>query len=232
MMAEPGNTDFNPDLPVYVAPLPDLDAVLNITLEFPGIFSRSSSPRQMAGTVAGRCAELLPHCDWTKIASLDWNGEPQFVADWIEQELPRVRGCDRFDWLVFALHNPVLRGIPTIDMGINIFRRENGKVVADAGTGPENDLASSLLNQLYHLAYRDERSLGNNAEYTFGLAYSGFIIPLAMQRVPPEVLFAAGAERIELAAGFHDGAYFRLGDVCRGAAGPVSFECKPVLACW
>ncbi len=191
------------------------------------IFAKYSSLEGKVGELIKRCKAILPHPDWDRIAALDWRGEPKRIANWTRRELAHPLVDGPYVSLYYALNNPIIDDRPTTDVDLVIFFPAGAR--HDALDGLGGPAGSRVLNGLYEIAYTGKGCLGNNAEYTIGLAWSCFVVPDAIRLMSPKALFRHRVKKLEFTAGFHDGTIFDLGTAFapKGPKGRPRFDFSP-----
>ena len=152
------------------------------------------------------CAKRRPHRDWQPLRDLDFAAELRRLRSWCHNVISEEPPDASITGIYFGLFNPTYSSVTVADLYVA------GGVVSDGEWipavrnhwWPERRYArSQLLAQLYRVAYRSARGLGNDAEYPLAL---GFAVLAAKQLAP-----ALPRKNVVIAAGFDSGDILTLG---------------------
>jgi hypothetical protein len=158
------------------------------------------------------CARRLPHPDWERIRRIDFEADAVQLNGWIRSAWREGVLHQGHQGLWFGIFNPVVENEPVTDLYVAsspVYDDDDVEWSAeiDARDGISY-LGSSVLAELYRLAYGTPGRLGNDAEYPLALAYGAMAAASALaQPLPaPQLGTLRGA-----AAGFDDGDGLHVG---------------------
>lgn len=168
---------------------------------------------QRMHAVIDECERQLPHPDWACLRLVDFDADLAPLTRWL--------GAARREGALHAGHHGLWFGL------VNPIREDKG-ASSDmyVASGPSYDghsldwpceidlrdgvsyLDSSVLDELYRIAYAAPGGLKNDAEYPLALAYAAIAATTALEQwpLPRELASLRGA-----AAGFDDGDALLLG---------------------
>lgn len=172
----------------------------------------NSSPQERMLAVIEGCEAQRPHGDWESFKHIDYNQELQAVDGWLSQAFSEATGPEKYRGLWFGLCNPVYEGSPTADIYVAASSEYvDGEIDWAANStfyANSREFHSRVLDQLYQLAYANQKGLANDAEYPLALAYGAVIARRALEG---KTFGGAFSSLAGAAVGFDDGDFLFLG---------------------
>lgn len=166
------------------------------------------------GALIDLCESLAPHDDWATLRGLPYDEETGHLVAWLRDLWAQQPPSAAIRGLWFGLFNPLidedhasadvrLTGSPSFDGDGQGFEWAMEIDYDPAG----GEARSSILASIYAIAYADESSLGNTAEYSLVFGYTAFAIAHILRSFDvPAALDGAG-----VAVGFDSGDGIVLG---------------------
>lgn len=163
-----------------------------MTYNYPVLFkniiaavSGADSFSQRMNALIAHCESQIPHQAWSSFRELDFEADYEGLKHWLPTACAEATRSTSFKGLWFGLNNPVIDNEPTADLYIAaspMFDRGSIDWAFSATFHPESGyLNSSVLTSIYRLAYCDNTSLGNDAEYPLVLAYGAMAARAALE---------------------------------------------------
>jgi len=136
--------------------------------------------------VIAECAQQRPHPDWDRLNELDFDADATNTERWLETAFPNPAHHRLREGLWFGLFNPVRSGKPTADAYVIAapnFDETSIEWACDSDEPNQGSyLYSSVLRDIYSIAYASKAGLENDAEYPLVLAYGGIAARTALTR--------------------------------------------------
>jgi hypothetical protein len=165
------------------------------------------------GTIAQRmhklidaCERQVPHPDWARLRRIDFDADAPALRQWLAEAWREGAVHEGHQGLWFGIVNPIADDEVMIDIYLaSSPSYDDDDVEWNAGIDLRDGvsyLGSTVLADIYRIAYGSKGSLGNDAEYPLALAYGAMAAgsALAQHRLAPELGALRGA-----AAGFDSG---------------------------
>ena len=174
-----------------------------------------SSISQAMSEVIDVCQKSVPHKDWERLRDLPYD-DIYLLNEWFNGLLKSDPISEDIRGLWFGLFNPIYDDEPSSDMYFSgsVEYDESDEDFEWACTVeylPEGRYArSSILNDIYQIAYSSEHGLKNNAEWTLALSYATLAVKHLLTTVDPE-LIVRHKHDIGIAVGFDSGDAVQLG---------------------
>ena len=170
--------------------------------------------------VISQCESMRPHKDWQRLAALPYH-ETEALHEWIERPFDYDPPDATTAGLWFGIFNPVSKdGRPVADMylaGSNRFEasQEDNTWAVDPDWWPRDRRAeSTILADIFRIAYADKDGLRNDAEYPLCLAYACFAAK-ELVSLNAEMIAACSDQQMGVATGFDSGDFILLGELTR-----------------
>lgn len=165
------------------------------------------------------CAKRRPHRDWRRLRALRWAAATRDLTCWLCRLLLLRPLSSAATTLHVGLFNPIYdeRQGPVADCYVSGVSRGRGsdpgawKVVWE----PSDPYSrSNVLRDLYRIAYANEKSLGNDAEYPLVLAFAAMFARDAGCALAP--LIARNRRNRAMTVGFDSGDILLVGEAHAG----------------
>jgi len=173
-----------------------------------------ATPQYVLQHLAAFGGRADPHPDWNALANLPADDELARFTAWLAQLLASEPLTEDIATLWFGLFNPTLDdGTVTLTLYLGGSRNPASAPDVTMDYFPEGRYyPSSVLGDIYRLAYQHDDGPGNLAEYALGLGYAGSLVAHALRTLDP-TLFAPGNETRTVVVGFDSGDYVDIGTV-------------------
>lgn len=172
---------------------------------------------QRMNALIAHCESQIPHQAWSNFRELNFEADFEILKHWLPTACAEANPSTSFKGLWFGLNNPVINNESTADIYVAaspMFDRRSIDWAIGATFYPENGyLNSSVLTSIYRLAYSDNASLGNDAEYPLVLAYGAMAAKAALETTK---LSAPFTHLSSAAVGFDSGDLLILGSFVNG----------------
>lgn len=190
-----------------------------MSYNYPILFKNIISAVAGAGSFTERmnaliahCKSQIPHPNWDRFREIDFDADSGALKHWVRTACSEADPSSSFKGLWFGLNNPVIDDEPTADIYVAAspsFSQGTIDWAIGATFYPEKGyLGSRVLGSVYRLAYADNASLGNDAEYPLVLAYGAMATRAALEAI---ALYGPFADLSGAAAGFDSGDCLFLG---------------------
>ncbi|MGZ5530004.1 MAG: hypothetical protein ACXWJB_15115, partial [Limisphaerales bacterium] len=170
------------------------------------------------GEVIALCSRDVPHADWSRLSTLDYDGDVASLTSWIGGVFEKAPAPFPIQGLWFGLCNPTDGGAVWADMYVGSLAQYTAE---DERLGwlwkgerhyPNDAYAhSTSLRRIYEIGYNGDGGLGNDAEWPLCLAFGAFAVR-SLLRGKSTRLVASSAPRIGVAVGFDSGDMLKVGE--------------------
>jgi hypothetical protein len=171
------------------------------------------------GEIIAICSRDAPHADWSRLSTLDYDGDVESLAPWIAGVFERQPAPFPIQGLWIGLFNPSKGGKVWADMYVGSVAEyaaddeELGWLWKGKRHYPENaDANSASLRSIHQIGYDAKDGLGNNAEWPLCLAFGAFAVRSLLQGKSPRLVVST-APRIGVAVGFDSGDMLKVGEL-------------------
>ena len=160
------------------------------------------------------CEEDTPHQDWVLLRRLGYH-DTNSMKKWLSNVLVTEKPNFIIKGLYFGLFNPIVNDKPTADIyicGSSIYDEDDiDEWTCDPEYWPEKRHAnSSILGDIYNIAYASDDSLGNDVEYPLCLGYGCLLVKHLLTAIDAKILRDACADNVAIAVGFDSGDYIMI----------------------
>ena len=174
-------------------------------------------PSACMSEIISICSRDFPHADWSRLSTLDYDGDVASLSPWIAGVFKREPAPFPIQGLWFGLKNPTKNSKVWADMYVGSLAQyapddeELGWLWKGERHYPDDSYAhSSSLRSIYEIAY--DGSLGNDAEWPLCLAFAALAVR-SLLRGQTTKLVASTSPRIGVAVGFDSGDMLKIGEL-------------------
>ncbi|HZQ46100.1 MAG TPA: hypothetical protein VFC07_03740 [Verrucomicrobiae bacterium] len=171
------------------------------------------------GEIVAVCSQDLPHADWSRLSTLDYDGDLASFTSWIAGVFEKQPAPFPIQGLWIGLCNPSKNGKVWADMYVGSLAQyaaddeELGWLWKGKRHYPDDAYAhSASLRSIYQIGYEGGGGLGHNAEWPLCLAFAAFAVR-SLLRDKNTGLVASTAPRIGVAVGFDGGDMLKIGEL-------------------
>ena len=171
------------------------------------------------GEIIDICSRDVPHADWSRLSTLDYDSDVKSLSNWIAGVFERSPAPFPIQGLWFGLCNPTEGDNVWADMYVGALGQyapddeELNWLFGSKLHYPNNAYANSTsLRSIYEIAYSGTGGLGNDAEWPLCLAFS-VISVRSLLRGRSTDLVGSSAPRIGVVVGFDDGDLLKIGEL-------------------
>ena len=160
------------------------------------------------------CEADTPHPDWELLRRLEYH-DTNNMEKWLSNVLVTEKPDFTIKGLYFGLFNPIVNEEPTADIyicGSSIYDEDDiDEWACEPEYWPEKRYAnSSILNEIYRIAYSNDDSLGNNAEYPLCLGYGCLLVKYLVKTIDETIIKSICSDDYAVAVGFDSGDYIMV----------------------